>query len=385
MTKEIFLEIIDRVRDGSASDRDIRLYYNWVSKFQSLNKWNEAEMGNSDELKGLLEHRINAQIKTQYPVIVTKRLWTRFVAAASIIFCTSIGGYLLLHKQHLEQTVSYKNDILPGHDQATLTLANGNKIILTKGLSGVLAQQGNTSIGVNGQSAISYIANAKKTSLSVAYNTLSTTVGEQSPYPLILADGTKVWLDAKSSITFPVVFTGKDRIVKITGEAYFEVAHNSAHPFKVAVKNQIVEDIGTRFNINAYDDENVVKTTLVQGSVKVSVPTSSLSALKAGVKLNPGQQSILNSNGLNIDNANIEETVAWKNGYFQFDNENISSVMRKLSRWYNIDVQYSGTISNEKFYATSSRYKNISEVLKMLEKTQGVHFTIEGRRISVIQ
>jgi len=313
------------------------------------------------------------------------RLWPRIAAASSVILALSFGGYFLLHKQHPQQTAFYKNDIPPGHNEATLTLANGKKIILTKGLSGNLARQGNTFIGINSQNAVAYTVAGANGNLPVAYNTLSTAIGEQSPYPLVLADGTKVWLDAESSITFPVIFKGKERTVKITGEAYFEVAHNNAHPFKVTVKDQVVEDIGTHFNINAYNDEEIIKTTLFEGAVKVSVPASSSLTMKAGVKLKPGQQSILNDKSLNVADADSEEAMAWKNGYFRFNNEKIESVMRKLSRWYDIDVRYSGTIPDEEFYATSSRYKNISEVLKMLEKTKGVHFRIEGRRVTVMK
>jgi transmembrane sensor len=330
-----------------------------------------------------LEERI---AQSKFPQVAKRIvLWPRIVAAASIILAVSFSGYFLLHTTQLQQTAYYKNDIPPGHNQATLTLANGKKIILTKGLSGKLAQQGNTLIGVNSQNAVAYTATGANANLPAAYNTLSTAIGEQSPYPLVLADGTKVWLDARSSITFPVVFNGKDRIVKITGEAYFEVAHNNDHPFKVTVKDQTIEDIGTHFNINAYTDEKVIKTTLLEGAVKVSAPASSSPSIKTGVKLKPGQQSILNNNTLNVANADIEETMAWKNGYFRFNNEKIESIMRKLSRWYDIDVQYSGIIPDEEFYATSSRYRNISEVLTMLQKTKGVHFKVEGRRVTVMQ
>ncbi len=311
-------------------------------------------------------------------------IW-KFAVAASVILAVSFGGYFLLHNPQPQQVSYYKNDILPGHSQATLTLANGQKIILSKGLAGRIAQQGNTVIGVNGQNAIAYTATVANDDSPAALNTLSTSVGEQSPFPLVLADGTKVWLDAKSSITFPVAFTGKDRLVKVTGEAYFEVSHNEAHPFKVAVKDQIIEDIGTHFNINAYDDEDAIKTTLVEGAVKISVPGSSVSLLKYGVILSPGEQSILSNSSLNVASADLEKSLAWKNGYFRFNHEKIQGIMRELSRWYDIDVNYSGTASDEEYYATISRYKSIIQVMTMLEKTKGIHFKIEGRRVTVMQ
>lgn len=336
-----------------------------------------------DRVYGRMQHHLGfaANGYRRKPV---RKVWY-FAAAASVVLALSFGSYLLLYKQQLPQHVYYKNDIPPGHNQATLTLANGKKIILVKGLSGILAQQGNTQIGVNGQSAIAYNAAVTNSSHAVTYNTLATAAGEQSPYPLILSDGTKVWLDAKSSITFPVAFSGKERLVKITGEVYFEVNHDDAHPFKVAVKDQIVEDIGTHFNINAYDDESAIRTTLIEGAVKISVPTSSSVFMKDGVKLNPGEQAVVHGLTMNVANANIEKVLAWKNGYFRFNHEKIQSIMRELSRWYNIEVEYSSASSDEEFYATISRNRNISEVLSMLENTKGVHFKIEGRKVTVMQ
>jgi len=331
-----------------------------------------------DSVYSRMQHELGFTKKGHRPV----RMWRRWniAAAASIILAITFGGYFLTHRQNVSE---FKNDVAPGHNQATLTLANGQKITLTKNLSGQLARQGATVIGVNDKNEIAYTGSGTDNNATDIYNTLSTAVGEQSPYPLILADGTKVWLDAGSSITFPVAFAGKERSVKITGEAYFEVVHNDAQPFKVIAKNQVIEDIGTHFNVNAYNDEKVITTTLLEGAVKVSIPGTQ--AEQAQVILKPGQRSVLKNNMLDVGNANIEEAIAWKNGYFRFENEGIQSIMRKLSRWYNIDVQYSGTIPDETFYATSSRYKNISEVLTMLQNTKGVHFKVEGRRVTVMQ
>jgi len=333
-----------------------------------------------DRVYDRLHNDISVTKNFQRPVLMRRR-WN-IAAAASIVLAISFGGYFLTHRQNISE---FKNDVAPGHNQATLTLANGKKIVLTKNLAGQLAQQGSTSIGVNGQNEIAYTGGSADSNAPDTYNTLSTAIGEQSPYPLVLADGTKVWLDAGSSITFPVAFTGKERSVKISGEAYFEVVHNEAHPFKVIAKDQVIEDIGTHFNVDAYNDEKEITTTLLEGAVKVSVDGATSTVEKAGIMLKPGQKSVLKNNTLDVANADIEETIAWKNGYFRFQNEDIQSIMRKLSRWYNIDVQYSGAIPTEAFYATSSRYKNISEVLTMLQNTKGVHFKIEGRRVTVMQ
>jgi len=365
MKKENFLALVERVRDGSASDQDIRLYDIWFSKFQSLSEWNDAELGNADELKRVIEHRINEQIDTRLSEKTTRRLWTRFAAAASIVLCISFGGYYFLQKQQFRQTV-YKNDIAPGHNQATLTLANGQTILLTKGLYRKLAQ-GATAIQIN--NGITYTTGTTA-NVKTAYNTLSTAIGEQSPFPLILPDGSKVWLNAQSSITFPTAFNGKERIVSITGEAMFEVAHNAKHPFKVQAEKQTIEDIGTTFDVNAYADEPATKTTLIEGKVKVN-----------GTFLEPGQQS----DGSYIKNVNVNRYIAWKNGDFYFENDNIQTVMRQLSRWYNIKINYEGDVTTNKFYAQISRAKNISAILHILENTKGVHFKIEGRRVTVIE
>jgi len=299
-----------------------------------------------------------------------RRLWINTAAAASIIIAVTAGGYFILNKELPKQKTAQliTNDIAPGRNQATLTLANGQKITLKKGLKGgILALQGQTRIQVN-QSGIVY--RASKSEETVSYNTLSTARGEQSPYPLILADGSKVWLNSQSSVTFPTAFNQKDRVVKLTGEAYFEVKHNARQPFKVETANQTIEDLGTSFDVNAYSDEPNAKTTLIEGSIKVD-----------NVTLKPGQQS----DGQKVKEVDTERFIAWKNGDFDFEGDNIQTIMLELSRWYNIDVRYQGAPLNTGFSAEISRSKNIGAVLHMLERTKLVHFKIEERRVTVIK
>jgi transmembrane sensor len=301
----------------------------------------------------------------------TVRLWPRIAAAASILLFLSISTYYIFHKQPAPQTDRlFKNDIAPGHYQATLTLSNGKKIILTKGLSGLLAQQGGTRIQVS-QSNITYINQHAET--QNLYNTLTTARGEQSPYPLVLADGSKVWLNAESSITFPTEFNGAVRIVKITGEAYFEVVHNDKQPFKVQTDKETIEDIGTHFDVNAYADETH-RTTLIEGAVKVN-----------GTPIKPGEQAIIVNNSITVKKVNTGQFIAWKNGDFDFENDQITTVMHQLSRWYDIDVNYQGPANTEGFNAQISRHQNISVILQALERTNGVHFKIEGRRVTIMQ
>ncbi len=188
-----------------------------------------------------------------------------------------------------------------------------------------------------------------------------------------------VWLNAASSLKFPVKFAGKERVVELTGEAYFEVAPEAGKPFIVETVNEKVLVLGTHFNINAYSDEPVAVTTLLEGSIKVqSTQTGKASILK------PGQQSLLDASQFTIQAANLEEAVAWKNGYFRFNDERIADIMKKLERWYNIEVIYEGKPSEELFNGKISRFKDISQVLRMLEKTEGIHFKIQGRRVTVM-
>lgn len=356
------LRILKRYRAGKANADEIAFietYYDFFNKKpQEFREKAEVQK----EIAAFLEQHINRE-----PKVI--RLWPRIAVAASILLCIGTGGYFLLKTKLPKQQIAQHqtHDVAPGHNQATLTLANGKKIILTKGLNGLLATQGKTTI-IASQNTIAYngIQSANE---SVNYNTLSTAKGEQSPYPLVLADGTKVWLNSESSITFPTVFNQKERLVKLTGEAYFEVKHNDKQGFKVIAPTQTIEDIGTQFNVKAYADEPAPATTLVEGSVKVN-----------NVILKPGEEKI----GDRVETANLKEVLAWKDGYFRFSNASITTIMRELARWYDIEVVYEGPVTQEHFSAKISRYKNISNVLQMLEKTKHVHFKIEGRRVTVL-
>lgn len=293
--------------------------------------------------------------------------------AASILLIIGLGGYFLLKSklptQQSEQTA--KQDIPPGHNQATLTLAGGQKIILTKGLKGLVAKQGQTAINANANN-ITYRASQPEQSIS--YNTLSTAKGEQSPYPLVLADGTKVWLNAESSITFPTAFNNKERIVKLTGEAYFEVKHNAQQPFKVETAGQVVEDIGTHFNVNAYSNEPVIQTTLLEGGVRVN-----------GVQLQPGQQARIatGTTQVRLYTVDAEAVVAWKNGLFEFDNTPLEAVMRQLARWYDVNVIYEGNIPDRAFTGKLYRNINASQLLDVLTYNK-IHYRINGKTLTIM-
>lgn len=325
-----------------------------------------------------LEQKEAAIYKALLPQIRPLRkpsLWPRIAAAASIAVFLGVGGYLVFHKKQAPVQLAQvrQPDIAPGQNRATLTLANGHKIMLAKGLKGQLAVQNGTVIRASDQDISYHPTNTEET---VSYNTLATDKGEQSPYPLVLADGTRVWLDAASSITFPTAFTGKERLVKVTGQAYFEVVHNAAQPFKIAVGDLTIQDIGTEFNINAYGDEPAVRTTLVNGAVSVS---------KAGrsVLLKPGQVAIA-ATTLSVRQANIEEATAWKNGYFRYESIELKELMKQVARWYNIEVVYECRVPQHDFFIDTKRRTNLSNMLEIL-KQGGVHFRMDGRKLTITQ
>ena len=307
------------------------------------------------------------------------RLWPRIAAAASILIILSVGNLVIFRKTptpSLVESPALAKDILPAGLRATLTLLDGQTIVLDSAGRDTLVRQDNAIVSsLNGQ--LVYNAHHPLTTQggSLAYNTLTTGPGEH--YSLLLPDGTKVWLNAASSITYPVVFNKKERNVKVTGELYFEIVHHAKQPFRVAVKDQLVEDMGTHLNINAYDDEPAINTTLLEGSIKVMRGNTS-------VILRPGQQAMMgpNDNQFQIKEVDAEEAVAWKNGYFYFDRAGIKTVMRELARWYNTQVVYQGELPKRTFKGKLYRNINVSEALGILGYF-GAHFRIEGKTIVV--
>ena len=305
-----------------------------------------------------------------------ERRWPRIAAAAAIIFCCSAAVYLYRHGNHQPATHDIvQSDIKPGTNGAILTLANGRKIILESAKNGQLAQQGGSQVNKADDSLLVYqptTATAANATPVLAYNTLETPKGRQ--VEVVLPDGTEVWLNAASSLKYPTAFTGKERLVELTGEADFKVTPNKKMPFRVKTNGQLTEDIGTEFNIDAYADESDESTTLLEGAIKVN-----------GARLKPGQQAVLTGDRLSLTTANVAEVMAWKNGDFIFDNADIQTVMRQLARWYDIEATYEGQLTANRFNAQISRKQNISVILNALQRTNDVHFKIEGRKVTVIQ
>jgi hypothetical protein len=352
---------------------------NW-EKLKSENTNSESDLDSKFSML-MREARQEAPVYSIGPYNRRKKRKMYYAAAAAIFICMiSIGAYYFLKPEYQNQISSTqnskidKNDVNPGENKAVLTLADGSSIILDSNRNGTLATQGNTKIlKLNGM--VSY-NNLSKKNNTVLYNTISTPRGGQ--YQLILSDGSKVWLNAASSLRFPASFSGKERKVELLGEAYFEVAKNAAKPFKVKTNGMEVEVLGTHFNINSYEDESAIRTTLLEGSIKINKQGSS-SLLK------PGEQALLNKKGeiKIINHADVEEAIAWKEGKFQFDKADIHAVMRQIARWYDVDVAYQGSVSTH-FGGTISRHVNLSQVLNMLHLTGEVKFEIKDRKVVVM-
>lgn len=300
--------------------------------------------------------------------------------AASIGLITLITVVTLLQKDKktnqfdlvTRRTQLIQQDILPTGNKATLTFADGSFVVLQDLKNGIIKEYNGTRV-IKQDEQIIFELNKNTPTDKVGKNLLSTQNGVQ--YKIVLTDGSKIWLNAASSLSFPTAFTKKERVVELKGEGYFEVAKNKSKPFKVKTNKAMVTVLGTHFNIMAYLNEKTINTTLLEGSVKVI--TGNRSKL-----LVPGQQAQVNDN-IEISEVDLEETVAWKNGNFQFNNTELGMIMRQIERWYNVKVDYKGKVMDKHFTGVISRNIGITKVLEMLELSGGLNFKMEGRRIIV--
>jgi transmembrane sensor len=385
MNKQEILELINKYNEGKCNADEVSLLESWYLNQDSLH---HIEL---DEQK--IEQDLDQVLKKLPKPIIRKIWWPKAVAAAAIvILCAGIvvySNYFKIPGLAEDQRNVYKNDVFPGGNKAVLTLANGQRINLDSTKHGIVI---NTTLTYNDGTAISSSAKAENDAKLLS---MQTPRGGQ--YRIVLPDGTKVWLNAGSSIKFPSTFSkAKIREIELRGEAYFEVAKvfldkaiagktGQRMPFVVKTTLQDIQVLGTHINVNAYSDEPVTATTLIEGAVSVS--SNDQSAKVKGIKpivLKPGEQAGTDNKGqLSIKRVDTEQVLAWKNDYFMFKDEPIQSIMRKLSRWYDIDVSYEGDLSDLTFLGVVSKSKNISTVLKVMESTGSVHFKIEGRRIIV--
>ena len=383
---------------NSGQDKDINLSENYVS--------------NEKELEARIYSEIDSAISAvdNHSFFRAYRWYSVASAAAIIAVIFSITLYFYTDTKQTEMFVAKKivskpsvevtrkansviplvksellseNDIEPGDDKAILTLGDGTKIILDDAQNGVLANQGGNSILKTSKGELIYSFskdNGNQASVgnteNVIFNTIQTPKGGK--FLVMLPDGSKVWLNAASSLRFPTKFEGNKREVELQGEAYFEVAHDESKLFEVNTRNQTVQVLGTHFNINAYEDEPSVNTTLLEGSVRISDMRSNISQM-----LKPGEQAKVSQK---IEVVNVKDTgeaVAWKDGYFHFNDEDIQTVMRQIERWYDVTVIYEGKVPSNRFGGEIERSLSLLQVLKILEKSK-VHFRLEGREVIVM-
>ena len=362
--EQLLLAELRTLRDESAEALNV------YSSFDTRKKW--AQLKEQIGVDVISHHHSKGKVR---------KLWISISSAAAAILM--IAGISLIYvkdrqkPQHLVNII--KNDIAPGKNTATLTLDNGKKIVLSAANKGQLTREAGIVISKTADGQVVYSVDNQESGPDTRIHMLSTAKGET--YRLRLPDQSEVWLNASSSVKFPASFASqKVRQVELTGEAYFEIAKDKAHPFIVKTNQQEVQVLGTHFNVNSYPDKNNTTTTLLEGSLRV------LNHAQQGEIIKPGEQSVSDAGkNITISPANIKNVMAWKNGYFRFRNEPIEDIMEKIIRWYNIDVIYEGKVSNEKFSGHISRNKNISEVLNMLSYSNAVKFKVEGRRVTVMQ
>lgn len=385
--------LIEKYFAGDISPAEKKVLDAWYRSFDD----SEAEwFANENDSEELLENRMHKKLletihEDELNHFKPRRNWKRLIAVAAILIgFISVASYFIFlpasSTTKMAQVITEEkipvNEIVPGGNKALLTLEDGSTIILDSASTGTIIQQGNIKVQKLKNGLVAYLINNKQVTPNdkAFYNTISTPRGGE--YQVTLSDGTKVWLDAASSIRFPIVFTGNERKVSITGEAYFEVAKNEKMPFKVKAGLSEIEVLGTHFNVNAYEDEAFVRTTLLEGKVKISAPT-----LKSGTSpkfLLPGHQADLHKDGniKVITNADTEAAVAWMKGYFQFKSADMHSILRQVSRWYDADIVYNGNV-NTHFTGQLNKNLDVLKLFKTLSLTNEVTFRTEGKKIIV--
>jgi transmembrane sensor len=376
-------ELVDKFRAGNCTPEEIALLETWYLKL------------NTEKPSGLTEQQLLNARDEMWMVLAKKQsrqvrlnTVTRIAAAAAVILILGAGVFFYKNGMSIFKTELVKiHDVAPGGNKATLTLADGSSINLSDAANGALASQAGVAITKTADGKLIYnvVANSSDITaenVKTRLNTISTPVGGQ--YQINLPDGTRVWLNAASSIKFPAVFKDlKERRVEIKGEVYFEVAHNNKQPFVVIAGKQELSVLGTHFNVNSYTDEGAIRTTLLQGTVLVrNLQAKEPHEGKDFVVLKPGQQSSLTET-MKVETVDTEMLTAWKDGNFMFTDMDLKSILKQIARWYNVDVEYVN-VPEKRFDGFISRDVNLSKVLDMLEVTGSIKFKIEGKTIKII-
>jgi transmembrane sensor len=383
--------LLNRLNNGTATQEELaeleRLLANSEATGMEQELWDKIpadarffEKGKSEDMLAMILQRNQDAV----PMIPPQRKspWPLLLAAACTLAVVSTLLFLVIQPAKDKSTTKViaqqepAKVVMPGGDKALLMLDDGSTITLDSTGNGTISKQGDVNVSKAGGQVIYALNNTPAEGSPVLYNTLKTSRGGQ--YQLALADGTRVWMNASSSLRFPTAFPGKERVVELTGEAYFEVAKDAQRPFSVRVNGVTVNVLGTHFNVMAYENEAATAITLHEGAVNVTNEKNSVS-------LRPGQQARLQPGAAwqVINKVNLEETIAWKNGYFQLDHTSLDVLMRQVERWYDVDVVYQGKVPNRLFGGKIPRNSDIKEVMKLLELSK-VHSRIEGNKITIL-
>lgn len=382
MSKQDLLDLVHKITTGVATDEEIIRFNQWYKSFQKAGShWPESELGDKKRIESMLIRSIDQRINNGPLKKDTTIFQLRRIAVAVIALILIGGGiyWYFMGQQYsgLPGELVISNDVEPGAEKAVLTLGDGSTIMLDEANKGLIAREGDMAVQKTADGSIIYLEGEhfNPEEGTVVFNTISTPRGGQ--FKVTLPDHTQVWLNAMSSIRFPTRFTGSSRSVEITGEVYFEVTHQDTQPFLVHSAGQTIKVLGTEFNVKAYEDEKVIRTTLVSGSVQVETANER-------IEIEPGQQAILGQDSkLSVTSVDIDQATAWKNGIFQFWNTELKEIMRQLSRWYDVEVVYLNERDDISFTGFISRDVSISNVLQMLQEAGNIEFGLEGREVVV--
>jgi len=380
LSPEEYIALYEKYQAGKCSPEERRALYAFQDQFKLASTDDEPRL---DEMQA--SQRAYRQIEEEFNQKHRMASNAKWIAAAAAIIL-AVGFWAILSTRLESSSIPTQamaqqmQPIKPGKNTATLTLADGSSILLDDAQVGEVAEEAGVGISKTADGQLVYTVQAEVGAKEPSYQTMETPKGGQ--YQLILPDSTKVWLNAESSLRYPVNFIGDERVVELSGEAYFEVTKRVNQPFKVKTLSQQVEVLGTAFNISAYPNDPVTTTTVASGSVNVR------SAAHAHISqvLKAGDQSELQegTSAMKLTRANLRQSLSWKNGYFIFENDPLAEIMAKIARWYDIEVVYAGAVQQQKFGGSYNRNKDFMELLKGLELTGNVHFKIEGRRVTVM-
>lgn len=392
MSDSEFADLFNKYFDKTATAEEHDAFMQQLSMLKSDKEINklleEAYNRNTDELEfhkpikiKILNNIFSSakEVTIQQSSVKVLKFYGGWMKYAAAVFLISFGLslYFFQKESHNSVLTSNTKDVLPGSNRAILTLGNGKQVVLDEAATGLLAKQGDIEISKAADGQIVYNVKGESGNASVT-NTIETRNGSQ--YQINLPDGTKVWLNAASSLKYPTSFAANERKVELNGEAYFEVAKNEKKPFKIKLNNDgEIKVLGTHFNVNAYPEEESINATLLEGSI----------AMKSGLqieKIVPGEQvKAFSNHRINIvKDVNLNQVMAWKNGFFSIDAISLQDIMKQVEKWYNVKVIYKDTIQAE-FVAKLPRNVPLSELIKLLEYTKKVHFKLEGRTLYVMK